>query len=403
MTLSVGPALTRDEALKLVQEQGANVIIPNTFTSIDENAFKNLGISSVFIPGSITNIGSSAFENNRLTEVVISEGVGHIFSRAFADNELTKLTLPNSLNVLGIEAFIGNSLTDLDPGGANIIGQRAFFGNKLTQVAFIERKATLSIDEEAFAFNKIETVRFPQGEGALLIKSNAFSGNLISEVFIPDKVNGFSGPVTSIGDGSFAGNPIQIAFVPKNKVRESFRAFDSSVDIVIRNEGVIESTESLRLSNAINNLFLVGDAKINGVGNRRKNIIVGNDARNILKGQNGDDILIGNGGKDVMEGGNGDDTFIFRSITDSGTSKKSRDTITDFSEGDAIDLRQIDANSVVRGNQALEFIGMREFTDAGQVRFVNGMLSVNTEGDLNADFQVKIKGVTELFVGSLVI
>ena len=95
--------------------------------------------------------------------------------------------------------------------------------------------------------------------------------------------------------------------------------------------------------------------------------------------------------------------FIFKQISDSGTTNKTRDKITDFKGGDVIDLLQIDANAFIAGDQAFEFIGAAEFNAAGQLRFADGLLSANTEGDLKVDFQVKLKGVTELFVDSLLL
>ena len=129
----------------------------------------------------------------------------------------------------------------------------------------------------------------------------------------------------------------------------------------------------------------------------------GNDAQNKLKGKFGNDILIGNRGKDVLTGGKGDDTFVYRSISDSGVRKKTRDVITDFSEGDAIDLSDIDAQPVVQGNQSFVFIGADSFSRPGQVNFVDGILSVNTDGDLAAELQIQLKNVTELFDGSLIL
>ena len=52
-------------------------------------------------------------------------------------------------------------------------------------------------------------------------------------------------------------------------------------------------------------------------------------------------------------------------------------------------------------NQTLEFIRTREFTYSGQVRFENRILKTNIFNDSSADFQVRLKGVTELFVDEL--
>ncbi|MFO1049159.1 MAG: M10 family metallopeptidase C-terminal domain-containing protein, partial [Geminicoccaceae bacterium] len=62
------------------------------------------------------------------------------------------------------------------------------------------------------------------------------------------------------------------------------------------------------------------------------------------------------------------DRFVFESRYDS--NGKAPDFIGDFSraQGDRIDLRGIDADEQVGGDQAFRFIGNHEFTAVGQVR-----------------------------------
>ena len=231
---------------------------------------------------------------------------------------------------------------------------------------------------------------------SLQLGGGAFNRNPLTEVFIPDSV-------TSLGSRSFSDTLIAKVIVPVAVQNKAFNAFDVGVDIIIREPGIVESSTSVKLGSDNNNIVLIGDAAINGIGNGRANIIEGNDSRNKLKGRNGDDILIGNGGRDSLHGGNGDDTFVYRSINDSGVTRKTRDVITDFSEGDAIDLSEIDAQPVVQGNQSFVFIGADSFSRPGQVNFVNGLLSVNTDSDPAAELQIKLQNVTELFDGSLIL
>jgi serralysin len=76
-----------------------------------------------------------------------------------------------------------------------------------------------------------------------------------------------------------------------------------------------------------------------------------------------------------------------------------RDTIKDFVRGiDHIDLRSIDANTKVAGNQAFSFIGRSAFTGgAGQLKFASGVLSGDVNGDKIADFAVNVTGLTTLY------
>lgn len=75
-----------------------------------------------------------------------------------------------------------------------------------------------------------------------------------------------------------------------------------------------------------------------------------------LMGGSGTDTLIGGAGEDMMYGGTGADTFVFLSDGDFGTGHG--DFIKDFchTEGDRIDLRGVDANTTLAGNQAFRLV-----------------------------------------------
>jgi serralysin len=97
-----------------------------------------------------------------------------------------------------------------------------------------------------------------------------------------------------------------------------------------------------------------------------------------------------------MSGGGGADTFDFNAITESLPS--ARDTIKGFIRGsDRIDLRSIDANTKISGDQAFSFVGSQAFTShAGQLKFSNGVLSGDLNGDKVADFQVNVSRLSAL-------
>jgi serralysin len=130
-------------------------------------------------------------------------------------------------------------------------------------------------------------------------------------------------------------------------------------------------------------------------GTNAANAIQGGAGNDTLYGRGGNDKLVGGAGKDVLYGGSGADSFDFNAIKESLPS--ARDTIKDFVRGsDRIDLRSIDANSKVAGDQAFSFIGSKAFTGAGQLKFSNGVLSGDLNGDKVADFQVNVSGLSAL-------
>lgn len=140
-----------------------------------------------------------------------------------------------------------------------------------------------------------------------------------------------------------------------------------------------------------------GDVLLGGVGHDQ---LSGGDGFDRLIGGTGADRLTGNSGRDVLTGDGGNDIFDFNKLADS-LSGQFQDSITDFDRSDdIIDLAGVDANSVVGGNQAFNWIGGAEFSVAGQLRyyFSDGMtiVSGNVDNDLLPEFQFDIDGQLNL-------
>lgn len=134
---------------------------------------------------------------------------------------------------------------------------------------------------------------------------------------------------------------------------------------------------------------------LGGVGNDK---IYGGSANDILRGESGNDSILGGVGADNLYGGAGADMFIYRSVKDSIRDKAGRDTVFDFNraEGDKFDLRDIDANTKLAGNQAFKFIGGANFTKhAGELQDYSNSsghyLRADVNGDGIPDFSIKIE------------
>ncbi len=107
-------------------------------------------------------------------------------------------------------------------------------------------------------------------------------------------------------------------------------------------------------------------------GGVSSDFLVGGGGNDMLNGGGGNDRFIGGGGNDTMTGGTGADTFIF-------TGAPGTDTITDFVSGtDKIDFS---AYGITSANVTI--------TTAGG----NTMLSVDSNKDGTADFQIILTGV----------
>ncbi|TAL41658.1 MAG: hypothetical protein EPN89_18780, partial [Methylovulum sp.] len=184
---------------------------------------------------------------------------------------------------------------------------------------------------------------------------------------------------------------------------------DNAGDVVIETSILaaeidrVDSSVSYPLGANLENLRLTGTVAINGAGNDLNNSLAGNVAANRLTGGNGDDKLIGGLGRDDLTGGLGADEFKFSSVEESGIDTTIRDTIRDFStgEGDKINLSVIDANMVLKGNNAFTSITVGSafsgsFEKPGDLYFdqTTHILYGNNDADAAADFSVLLSGVS---------
>jgi Ca2+-binding RTX toxin-like protein len=132
-------------------------------------------------------------------------------------------------------------------------------------------------------------------------------------------------------------------------------------------------------------------------GDNEGNLLWGGRGNDWLLGEGGDDRLVGGRGIDTMVGGVGADTFIWTSTNETRATIADADLISDFDPTlDRIDLRQIDADMKMPGDQAFEFIGMADFTSPGQVRWsIEGsetIVWINSDWDMEADAAIRLAG-----------
>jgi Ca2+-binding RTX toxin-like protein len=158
---------------------------------------------------------------------------------------------------------------------------------------------------------------------------------------------------------------------------------------------------------------LQGAGLASGVGNGLANRILGNAGANTLLGLVGDDTLEGGAGADTLVGGAGRDLLrggaqadSFRILAAAESSLAAPDRILDLvaAEGDRVDLRFIDANPTMAGNQAFAFLGTAGFggagaASAGQLRVALVAPGVwraqgDTNGDGAADMAIDIVSAT---------
>jgi len=112
------------------------------------------------------------------------------------------------------------------------------------------------------------------------------------------------------------------------------KASDKLFENTSEGDDTVKSTVSYKLSDNVENLFLLGNADINGTGTLAADKLHGNNGDNTVTGLQGDDELWGGKGTDRLSGGMVADTFHF--LTGDG-----HDTIGLFEQGsDLVNVSQ---------------------------------------------------------------
>jgi Ca2+-binding RTX toxin-like protein len=184
------------------------------------------------------------------------------------------------------------------------------------------------------------------------------------------------------------------------------------------NEGIdtVYAPFSYVLGPNLENLVLTNNA-VYGTGNALDNTLTGNNGHNVLSGEAGNDHLYGRGGNDLLVGGYGNDIliggagadelwggpgadrFMYQNMSETGATMATADWIRDFSraQGDVIDVHQIDANALVKGNQDFKFIGTHAFDAPGEIRYVHSggetLIYFDTDSNGKPDAMIRIAGL----------
>lgn len=141
-------------------------------------------------------------------------------------------------------------------------------------------------------------------------------------------------------------------------------------------------------------------------GGNGHDTLLGGSQGDSLNGGSGNDRLIGGTSRDTLDGGAGDDVFVFNSTSES--TGVGADIIQGFDapgswiaagpgdiDTDRVDVRSIDANVLLRGNQSFEFLG--EVSAAEAFAQGPGVLWLeNTGGETNVYGNVDNDAFAEL-------
>ena len=180
----------------------SSISIPNSVTSIGENAFERCSaLTSVTIGNSVTSIGSSAFYScSRLTSVTIGNSVTSIGEKAFFDCDgLTSITFPNSVTSIGQQTFHGcdGLISVTIPNSVTNIGTSAF--NSCKSLTTITIPNSIKRIDNATFYDCTSLKSLDIGNGVKSIGYNAFRYcSSLNSISIPNSV-------TSIENYAFSG------------------------------------------------------------------------------------------------------------------------------------------------------------------------------------------------------
>jgi len=198
-----------------------NLKIPDKIKGVDvvaigERAFRFSRLKSVTIPDTVTSIGNNAFEGSSLLSgVIIGSGLTSIGKKAFIDC--------TALEVIDI------------PANVQYIGESAFAQCRLLQNFNVAEENTAYMDIDGVLFNKEATVLiqypgFMKGhyvipEGVKEIGVRAFShSDRLTNVMIPDSV-------LTIGDFAFFGCMVLESLrIPANVTSIGYKAFGTDMN-----------------------------------------------------------------------------------------------------------------------------------------------------------------------------
>ena len=138
------------------------------------------------------------------------------------------------------------------------------------------------------------------------------------------------------------------------------------------------------------------------IGEEGNDLLRGNTGNDALWGGRGQDILSGAQGNDWLQGGQGSDWLIggtgkdFFSYQANDVSSLWQDKIIDFNglEGDRLGITAVLDGEDPFANTGWDYIGSKPFSEAAaELRFANGHLLGDVDGDGKADLRIQLVGI----------
>lgn len=239
---------------KLAEVDGItiNVTIPDGYTALNGNAFKNCyGLKSVTIPGSVTKINYNAFEGcKNLSSVTFADGSADLSfgNKVFLNcTSLNNLTLPARLSDAGYGSFQGcTALTNLTVDSSStalVVQDGSLYEKNSDGVSYTMN--TYSPTSTATSFTVPETVNnLPvTGIGRMTFQNNAY----LSSVTVPANVVTFD---AFCFDGCSALKKVSIAAENPTIANYAFTNLAAGSVIEVANDSVVSKFTSSKYTSS---------------------------------------------------------------------------------------------------------------------------------------------------------
>ena len=226
------------------KNNAGKLLLPDTLTSIGNDAFRALRLTEVTFPNTLESIGNYAFQHSKFTKLVLPEGLKTIGTTAFSSGSLQEVSFPSTLESIGTASFQENSIKvlDLSNVGPNFktIPYSSFHLNLINKVLFspyIESIAT-----NAFTWCYINNITIPSN--IQIINEGAFGNqkgtwqSIIIESDEQTKKDRFNSVWTKIGFPlSFMPEHDTVSYVLNTEAPNEFPHIKDAYKVVIPKDG----------------------------------------------------------------------------------------------------------------------------------------------------------------------
>ncbi len=216
-----GSSVTIRKDKKLTMKDGNGKSITGKIVSIGNNAFKDLGVTSINLNDMVKSIGDSAFEDSELERIDLSS-VTSIGEKAFKNTQISSIDIPSRVTNVGKEAFASNKKLNLIDINNTVSSEGEFMdsGNSSADSIFIDLGNITKVDNNMFKNFKFSSNSTIVMSKVTSVGDNAFESSSVQSIdnisirnvsrvganafYNLDIKNLVLGKISSIGEKAFA-------------------------------------------------------------------------------------------------------------------------------------------------------------------------------------------------------